>query len=410
MAEPLTAARFASALKILFPQKRLTMYGQKDQPFYSYVPKKNDFYGRKAEIPIKYSPGAGGNSHDFDVAYAGKGGSKYTHFEVERTRDYNIISIDAEALEASENDKGAYMDAKESETDSGFITLTQQLGADLQGDGTGWTGIVQSVNTSGAGYVVFRDCDMTRMEIGRKLQFSVSPFSALRAGVTGYIVVSAVDYDNNRVYATTGNGDTVSVLGITADDRAYPKGNFGASVSGTEAWIPSDRSILGTDFKGVTRSDFPSRLAGIYYDASSNGLIDGIKRGLARGAKERAFPDTLWVNFNRFEDIAAELGAKGQRSTSGKASDGYDALEITGGGRAIKVKADQNFTDETALATTKDSWRFWTLKGAPRFLTRESGSDMLIEPAADGFEMRQGWRGDLICDSPGENIRFVLPT
>lgn len=410
MAEPLTPARFASALKILFPEKRLKTYGMKDQPFYSYLPKKSDFYGRKAEIPIKYSPGAGGNSHDFDVAYAGKGGSKYTHFEVERTRDYNIISINAEALEASENDKGAYLDAKESETDSGFTTLMQQLGADLQGDGTGWTGVVQGVDTTGAGYIELRDCDMARMEIGRKLQFSASPFSTLRAGVAGYIVVSAVDYDNNRVHATSGNGDTVTQIGAAADDRVYPKGNFGASVSGTEAWCPTDRSDLDTEFKGVDRSLFPSRLAGIFFDASSYGLIEGIKRGLARAAKERCFPDTLWVNFNRFEDISLEMGAKAQRDPSGKGEDGYDALTITGGARTIKIRADQNFTDDTALATTKETWKFWTLKSAPRFLTREIGSDVLIEPAADGFEMRQGWRGDLVCNSPGENIRFTLPT
>ncbi len=407
MVTTLTPALFNSALKVLFPQKRLQTYGLRDQPFYSYIPKDPGFYGRNLEIPIKYSPGASGNSHVFADAYAGKGSSKYTHFVITRKRDYNLISIDREALEASENDKGAYLDAKEAEVDSNMTTLMQQLGADFQGDGTGYTGVVQSVTST---YVVLRDNDMGRMEIGRRLQFAVSPFTSLRTGVLGYMVVSAVDFDNNRVYASTTEGDSTTTLGITAADRAYPKGNFGVSLNGTEAWIPTDRSGLATPFNNVTRSDFPSRLAGIFFDASSYGLVEGISRALARGAKENAFPDTLWVNFNRFEDIALDYGSKALREPAGSADNGYSKLSITAGGRTINVRADRNFADTTALATTKETWKFWTLKGAPRFLTREVGGDMVLEPAADGFELRAGWNGELACDSPGENIRMTLPT
>ncbi len=408
MVETLTVARFNSALKILFPKKRLTTYGQKDQPFYDYVPKGEDFYGRKAEIPIKYSPGAGGNSHTFDDAYEGKGGSKYTHFEVTRKRDYNIISIDAEALEASENDKGAYMDAKEAEIDSGFTTLMQMLGSDLQSDGTGFVGIVQSVN-AGANTIVLRDNDMVRMELGRKLQFAVTPFSALRPGVIGYSVVSAVDYDTNTITVDPTLGDSVTNSGAAANDRVYPKGNFQNALNGTEAWIPSDRSNLSVAFNAVVRSVFPSRLAGIKFVGTSFGLYEALARGLARAAKERCFPDTIWMNFNRFEDLCQDMGAKAVREASGDAKAGYDGIRITAGGRSVKVRPDQNFADTTALGTTKASWKYWTLKGAPRFLTREVGGDMLIEPAADGFELRQGWRGELVCDSPGDNIRWDLP-
>lgn len=409
MVETLTVGRFNSALKILFPKKRLTTYGQKDQPFYDYLPKGEDFYGRKAEIPIKYSPGASGNSHDFDTAYEGKGGSKYTHFEVTRKRDYNLISIDAEALEASENDKGAYMDAKESEIDSGFTTLMQMLGSDLQGDGTGYVGVVSAVDAA-LNTITVRDADMVRMEIGRKLQPAASTFTALRAGVIGYMVVSVVDYDNNKITVDPALGDSVTNSGVAATDRLYPKGNFGNSLNGTEAWIPTTRTGLATTFNGVVRSVFPSRLAGIFFDGSSYGLYEAFARGLARAAKERCFPDTIWVNFNRFEDLCQDMGAKAIREASGKAEAGYDGIRITAGGRSVKVRPDQNFTDTTALATTKASWKFWTLKGAPRFLTREVGGDMLIEPAADGFELRQGWRGELVCDSPGDNIRWILPS
>ncbi len=39
-----------------------------------------------------------------------------------------------------------------------------------------------------------------------------------------------------------------------------------------------------------------------------------------------------------------------------------------------------------------------------------AGSDMILEPAADGWEIRVGWYGEMECIAPIDNIRLVLPT
>jgi hypothetical protein len=409
MVSSLTPAQFSSALKILFPEKRLRQYGQRDQPFWAWLTKKEKFVGRKAEIPIRYSAG-GGSSHTFADALAAKSGSSYLAFEVTRKRDYHIVSIDREALEASEGDDGAYMTAKESEIDAGFMKITQRLAADLQGDGTGVIGVVQSV-TSATVFVV-RDADMTHIEIGDNLVAAVSPFSTLRTstGPIGYMKVTAVDYDNNKITVSTTTGDSTTQMGLTAADQIYFKGSFNNACSGTNAWIPSVRTSLSTPFNAVDRSVFPSRLAGIYFDGSTYGLAEALERGLARGKKEGSMPEVIWLNYNRFADLSLELGAKVVREPVKIGAFAFDSIKIYAAGREVRVLADQNFQDGEALAVTKDAWYFWSLKGAPRFITKDMGMTMLIEPASDGFELRLGWNGELVCRSPLDNIRFKLPT
>src|ERR1044071_9168738 len=145
MATPQTTTRFLSAYKILFPEKRLATFGFDEQPWYNYLGKTQDFFGRKMEIPIQYSPGGGGGSHTFEDAQASKGSALYTHFEITRKRSYKIISLDAEALEASENDKGAYLEMKKLETEAALKGIIAQTGTDSQGDEVGLVATVLTV-------------------------------------------------------------------------------------------------------------------------------------------------------------------------------------------------------------------------------------------------------------------------
>jgi len=414
MASPLTPAGFNAGLKVLFPEKRIKLYGQRDQPFYAWLTKQQGFGGRYGEVPIRYAPG-GGASHTFADALAAKSGSKYTFFQVNRKRDYLIISIDREALEASEGDsKNSYMTAKESEIDSGFMKIVQRLAADMQSDGTGNMGTILTLPTANS--FTTNQVSLTHVEPGDQIVFSPSPFTALRTGggTFGYATVLSVNYDTNTITTDATAGDPLTgagSIGVLAADQFYFKGSFGNSVSGTNAWIPTNRSNLATPFNGVDRSAFPSRLAGIFFDGSTFGLAECLERAIARGKLEGSMPDMIWLNYNRFADLSLELGAKVQREAIKLGAFAFDSLKIYAGGREIRVVGDQNFADTTALAVNKESWYFWTLKGAPRFITRDSGNgDMLMDPGSDGFEIRIGWNGELVCRSPLDNIRITLPT
>lgn len=409
MAQPLTVTRYNSALKVWFPEKKFQTYKMDEQPFWNYLPKGNTFPGRNLEVPFQFSVGGGGNSHQFPDAQESKGSARYTHFTVSRARDYKIISLELEAIEASEGDDGAYMKATVAEIEAAQAHIVQQLGADLQGNSSGHVGTVVSVN-AGANTFVVGDNEIVHFEPDMRLQSSASPFSALRPGTVGFIVILSVNYDTNTITVDPAAGDSLTLYGLTAADRVYPKGNFGLSMLGTEAWVPTDRSGLATPFQGVDRSVFPSRLAGIFFDASSFGLLEGFERAAARAAKEHTKPDTWWVNYNRFADLSLELGAKAIREPVKLGEFAYDSIVQNFSGKKTRFMCDPNLPDTTALGTTRESWKFRSLKGVPRFLTKDFGSQMIVEPAGDALEVRIGWRGNLTCNNPGANVRVTLPT
>jgi len=399
-----TVALMRSAFKTLFYERPITKYSQGKQPFLEWVNKKTDFYGDDLKVPLRYSPNSG-VSNTFQDAQEQKGGSAYTHFLVTRRHQYLLASISREAIEASEKDVGAFVKAKAAEMEASMERLAQQIGADLQGDGSGLIATIVSAN-AGANSFIVGDNDIVHFEQRMRLVFYTSG-NVLRAGVAGYGVVAGVDYDTNTITLSATEGDTVTILALAAGgtDRVYPKGSKDNALQGTEAWFPTDRTILGVSYNNVVRSVFPSRLAGIFFDGSAYGIAEALERGFARGRKERAMPDAVWLNFSRFADLSLELGAKCVREPYKVGTFAYDSIKLAVGGREVRVLADQNFANNTALAVTKSTLELKSLKAMPRIL-----NESIVEAASDGIEIRYGWDGNLLSNSPGENIRIKLPT
>jgi hypothetical protein len=399
-----TVTLMRSAFKTLFYNRPIAKYSQGKQPFLEWITKKTDFYGDDLKVPLRYSPNAG-VSNTFQDAQEQKGGSKYDHFLVTRRHQYLMASISREAIEASEKDVGAFVKAKAAEMEASMERLAQQIGADLQGDGSGLIGTLVSASTANNNFVV-GDADIVHFEPRMRLVFYTSG-GVLRPGTAGYGVVSAVDYDSNTVTLSAADGDTVTQLALAAGgtDLVYPKGSKDYALQGTLAWLPQVRTGLAVAFNNMVRSVFPSRMAGIFFDGSTYGMAEALERAMARARKEQAMPEVIWLNFTRFADLSLELGAKCVREPFKNAGFAYDSIKLSVGGREVRVLADQNFADNTALALTKNTLELKSLKAMPRIL-----NESIVEAAADGIEIRYGWDGNLLCNSPGENVRIKLPT
>lgn len=413
MAAPLTMARANSALKVLFPQKRIEMMDWENMAFYNWVSKNPKFYGRNCELPVRVGA-HGGATGGFSEAQAMKGSGTYRHFTLTRKKKYIVVSFDNEAIEAAENDVGGYMDLKESEIEGALMGIKQQTAADFQGNGSGKIATVTDVTGN---VLTVGESDIVHFQIGQRIvSFSSDTYGAspTSAGPKGYMVVGSIDPDNNKVTldVTATGGDTAAADGvdITTDKYIAIWGNCGVALFGTEAWIPTDRSVLSTPFCGVTRSEFTSRLGGIFYDGSATGSIaEALERAIARGNKEGSSPDVAWVNFNRFQDLSIDLGARAVREPYKVGNFAYNSISFATGNKNIRVLADPNFPDNNCLIAKKGSWEFFTLKAAPRILGKQGNSEMLLETAADGWEVRQGWYGELKCTEMIHNIRVKLP-
>ncbi len=413
MATPLTMARANSALKVLFPQSRVLEMDWENMAFYNWVGKKTDFTGRYAELPVRVGP-HGGASNTFANAQAMKGAGTYVHFQVYRKKKYIMVSFDNEAIEAAEGD-GGYMDLKENEIEGAFLGIKQQLAADFQGNGSGRIATIVSVNT-GTNTIVVGEADIVHFQLGQRINsFAVDSYGATKtsAGPKGYMVVGGIATDTNTITLDVVNGDTILQDGADATTDKYLAidGSVGNAIYGTKAWIPSDRSTLATPFLNVTRSQFDSRLAGVYYDGSATGSVaEALEKGTASAKKNGSDIEVAWVNFNRFQDLSLDLGARAVREPYKVGNFAYSSISFVTGNKTIKVMADPNFADDDCLIAKKSAWRFHSLKAAPRILGRQGNSEMLLEVAADGWEVRIGLYGELECLEPVNNVRIKLPT
>lgn len=411
MANTLTVARASGALKVLFPQKRIEMMDWENLAFYNWVPKDTGFYGRSCELPVRIGP-HGGASNAFAPAQSMKGSSNYTYFTMTRVKKYIMASLDNEAMEASEKDVGAYMNFKELEIEGIFSGIKQQTAADFQGNGSGRIGTVSNVTGN---VLTVGEGDIVNFQIDQRIQsFATNAAGATptSGGPKGWMTVGSIDPDTNKITLNTTDGDTATADGVSSSTNKYIAiyGSVGNALSGTQVWVPSDRTILSTPFKGVTRSTFTSRLGGVYYDGSATGSIaEALERAIARGKKEGSNPDVAWMNFGRMQDLSLDLGSRAVREPYKMGEFAYSSIKFASGSKDITVVGDPHFADSDCLIATKNSWRFHTLKAAPRFLGRTAGSDLILEPAADGWEIRAGWYGELECIAPIDNIRVVLP-
>jgi hypothetical protein len=417
MATTLTMTRANSALKVLFPQKRIEMMDWENLAFYNWVTRDKGFYGRSCELPVRIGP-SGNASNNFAAAQSMKGSSNYTHFIMTRVKKYIMASFDNEALEASENDAGAYMSFKELEIEGIITGIKQQTAADFQGNGSGRIATVSNVTGD---VLTVGEADIVHFQLDQRIQSfasNVAGASPTSGGPKGWMTVGAIDPDTNKITLNLTDGDTALQDGVdsTTDKYLAIYGSVGNALSGTQAWVPGGTqaertTALGTTFKNVLRSQFTSRLGGVYFDGTANGSIaEALERAIARGNKEGSRPEVAWLNHNRFQDLSLDLGARAVREPYKMGAFAYSSIKFAASGKDIRVLADPNFADNDCLIATKASWRFHTLKDAPRGLGRQGNGDMILEPAADGWEVRYGWYGELECLAPIDNIRCMLPT
>lgn len=393
-------------LKIITPYKDVMKRWYEDHPFDQWLPKRTDFTGRKMEVPIGIDVPPG-NSHTFEDAMAAEAdGNEYAQFVITRVRDYGLLYIDNEAIEASKGADAAWVETLRDQI-KGIDTRVKMTRAyELWGNGSGMIGKIAAGGI--AGNVITLDDPETVIRFSKKQRLDVAAAEvtgAIKGGTPGYLEVSAIDEDTGKI-TVTNIGD---VTGVATGDFLFPRGNRNKALTGVGAYVPTAAHLAANpSLWGENRSDNPTKKAGIRFNGSSFGLAEAFERGLARAARSGVFVDAIWTNYKYFTNLSLDLGAKAKREFVRIGNFGFDAIHVFSNGRKVPVMADQNVPDAEAFGLTRKTWVWHTLGETIRWLT--DGATTIVKPTADGVQARRGWRGQLICRSPGDNIRWTLPT
>lgn len=397
-------------MKVGYPHKEMARQWHEEFDFMKWLPRRNDFGGKRIDVAIGVDMG-GGNSHDFAAAQAQEDtDNTYVNWQVTRKRDYALVYIDNEAIEASEYDKYAFANALTDKLDGATNRLKLTLAYELHGNGGGSIGRVSTITGAGAGAVLtLSDPEQIfRFSINQQLQASVDNGLAaggVRGGTPGYMKVTALDEDNGKV--TVDN--STYITGLTTNDYLFPRGNYNKAPTGLDRYLPSASDFTSyPTLHGQSRATNRSKLAGILFDGSSYGLAEAFERGLRRARAGHAYPDSYWVNSTTFTNLSIDLGAKAQREFVRIGNFGFDAIHVFAYGRKVPVMVDNNVPTGIAWGLTRKTLVWHTLGECPRYLT--GGAKTIVKPTADGVEARLGWRGDLIMLDPSKNIRLILPS
>ena len=407
MASPLDVGTVTEALKEHYKPLRVQNMVYKDNPLLAMMPKYTKFGGENMPIPLLYA-NPQRRSATFATGQANTSTSALKQFLLTRVKDYSFASITGESIKATERDSDAFLRYATMEIDGALHSLKRSLATAMYRDGTG--SLAQSEDNPGGGtatMTLINADDVVNFEVGMEIAFydNGGAGGAPSTDRSANRIISAIDRN-----ATT-NQLTFSVnidAGVAYTDHLVQAGDLNSKVYGLEAWCPAAAPGAALHF-GVDRTADVTRLGGNRFDGSALPIEEALIAGASKVAREGGAPDVCFVDFNTFANLEKALGSKVVYDEA-KARDvdiGFAAISIRGPRGTIKIVPDMNCQPNVAWMLQLDTWSLNTLGDAPMFLDLDNNR-MLRESAADAYEVRLGYYGNVACNAPGYNCRIAL--
>lgn len=394
----LNMTKAAPVLKTLYTNRKVENLCYTDHPWLAIIPKNPMFFGKNLPVPLVYGSNRG-RSSSFSVAQNRKGNSKFAEFLLTRDKDYSIAQFDNETVEASENDKGAFLNLIKTEVDGAMLSAGQSDAQAVWGDGSGSIGKIAAI----AGTVITLENveDIIHYEVDQYLEASATKSGgAVRAGT---MLVTGVNRDEGKVTVNA------AVAGLAVGDYLYCEGDYDSKMKGFFAWIPGTAPTSGDSFFGLDRSADATRLGGVRFDATGLSKEEALVKGLARHTREGARPDFAFMNSGNMGDLILELGSKVQYVDvkSQHADIGFQGVKVHAGKRTITVLADDNVPGDSIAVVQRNTWCLHSLKAPIRILDLD-GNKFLRESNADANELRIGGYKQVACSAPAYNMNIKL--
>lgn len=396
----------------------------KENPTLALLPKNESpdgMAGKYVPVPIEFGVPQG-RSHNFANAQNNQTASQLASFFVFVIEDYQLVTITNLFMEQTKTNAGAFVDGAKLQIDGGIRNLTNNIAFELFSDGTGTRGILAAVGgyaQSGPNITMTLSNaqQIVAFEVGMTLVASATPGSAPS---TDYVTVTRVNRATGVIQGTSSTGGALSgnfangaAISVMGDLPAGGMTNINSSLclSGIPAWIPKVSPAPGDNFWGVDRSQDPTRLGGLRYDATNYTIEEGVTNALAFANREGAKPDLMIMDFASYAALVNSLGAKVQyvQLEHDEVEVAFEGIKFQSAYGVINVLADRSCQPQTAFALTMSTWKLRSLGKVPHILTYGlEGLEGLRVGNADALEIRIAHYSNLICSAPAWNMVISL--
>lgn len=399
----LTATDIAGALKELYPDSTVRDLVYKNAPLFSMFEKDTEASGELYKVPLIYG-NPQGRSATFSNAQGNQQPGSYAGFEVTYVDDYGTASVTGRVIDATRNDRGAFVRALKTEMDGALHQTKRSAVHALFRNGGGALGVVGSYTATELTFTLANVEDVVFFEKGQEL-VSATTDGTSGSPRAGSATITAIDRSTGVI--TTDSAWDSQITGFAADDFVFVQGDFGLKMQGLDAWIPST-SPGSAPFFGVDRSVDTTRLAGVRYDGSAQPIDEALIDGTERIHREGGMPDVIILHTKQFAKLTKRLETKtyGERSSE-DGSIGIRTLKLDTPAGAVDVIGDINCQVDVAWVLQMDTWTLASMGAIPKMLD-DDGLPYLRQANADGVELRTVYRGNPCCKAPGWNGRVTL--
>jgi hypothetical protein len=399
-----TVSTFDAFLKDHYGDKRRVqtlMY--KDFPFLGWLTKNTGVSaanGRRLVAPVLYgTPQSVGTTlaTTQSVATATGGSTRATDWYIPFGDYVGSVQIDDKVMSLSASDIGAYLDARKTEIDGLYNTISCVFSSYLLG--TAGHALGSFTISTGVCTMVTPD-DIVNIQVGMQIQASANSGDSgsdtlLGSGSIGYVIAV-----NQNAYtftvSTTDGGSAGTPASWTGTMYAFRRSDFGGSGAtfvcyGFGDWVPaSDPSA--TAFCGVDRTKSIIPLSGVRIPAAELAGLSTEQRIKRLGTRmmNRGFgaPDVFWLNPEKWQDVADGLESRGIRDAIGKEGIfGYQTIKVATGGKIVDIMADRFVPYGAIYAMKKDAYSLNTPDEFPRVFNRD-GFQMLRKGDTNAYEFR----------------------
>lgn len=390
-ASDLTSVAFIA--KRVYSDKRQGDLAMRDHPFMRMINKEGGFNGVAHFYTVKYgNPASIGGT--FASAQTAAASSKGVQFQVSRKTKYGFVTLNGEAIAATEGNQGAFYDLVTLETDGVLEEMGDRLAYDLYRDGTGLRGRRASAATNVI--TLTNQDDARNFKVGMTVIAGTvaTGLSGLRTGNT---TVAGVDEDAGTVTLAS----AAAITSFADTDYLFAIGDPGTCMEGLEVCNPLTAPVGGDSFRGVDRSVDTRRLAGVRLDNTAASIEENAGLVAVRIAQVGKRADQVFLNPIRFWEVARRLGAKVEYDGGGGNADyGFESISIHSPAGTLKAYSDPDCPTNRGRVVASKAHYVKHLKGFPHIIM-DDGNKSLRATSADDIEMRIRAFSNYIQIDPG---------
>lgn len=410
----LNTTNAAALLKTMYSKENLINATIRKSPLFAMVSKFTDFGGDGMKVPIIYgNPAARATAFATAQSQAANSSTKSKAFTVTHVTDYAVATITGSAVRRSKGDPQAFVRLAKTEIDNARDQLTQSVCQQLYGAGWGKVGTISASAALGTTTLLLSQPeDAQNFSLDDRIVFAAAEASGTLRTAT-VLTVTGVDRDAGTLTLSATPNSLASGIAVgdsifKEEDRENAASPTRRRIAGVQAWIPLTAPSASESFFGVDRSSDPVRLAGARYTPSNLSPEDILIEATERVARNNYAVDAVFCNPTFMRNLIKSLGTAVRRdSTQITQKVSFPHVEIMGASGAIKVYSDVYCPANRLFGLNMDMWTLGSTGEAIRILD-EDGNSMLRQSAADGYEVRLGFEGNLWCKGPVSNITVAV--